>query len=218
MTKLTRIAPALLLITCALCVSEARADTFVVTGGSAVVGSALGGDFSFLGSGMSVAGHLAWGPGIEPFHPGQTFGVLTRNTSGDIGAGPATVNGTFYPQIFYGGVIDLNLVMPPLDWREGTFSIVVPFTLTGTLSGCATNNENQGPCAGGLVFDTLLTGHGLANINLFGFVGTHPSLSISSITYNFADPVPEPATLVLLSTGLAGAAAAARRRRRKAGR
>lgn len=215
MNRLTRIAPVLLLLlTCALFTAEARADTFVVTSGSATA-TTQGGVFSFNGLGMSAAGRLTWGAHPNIFDPGQTLNLLTRNFGTDIRPGPATVNGTSYAELHYGGRIDFNIVLPPLDWREGTFSVVVPFTLTGTLRGCPTGNELQGPCTGGLAFDTLLAGHGLATLSLYGIPAGRRGIGISSITYNFADPVPEPATLVLLSTGLAGAAAAARRRRRK---
>jgi hypothetical protein len=217
MLKLAKALPALLLLTCALCVSEARADTFVVTGGSATA-QLSGGSFNFNGSGMNVSGGFVNGPFTSFFQPGQTVNLLTRNSGSDIRQGPASVNGVAYSQIFYGGTIDLNLVIPALDWREGAFSIVVPFNLTGTLRGCTTNAEIIGPCPGGLVFDTLLSGQGFATINLIGLSFGIQSFNVSGVTYNFGDPVPEPATIVLLSTGLAGAAAAARRRRQKAGR
>jgi hypothetical protein len=219
MLKLAKALPALLLLTCALCATEARADTFVITGGTATVGSGFGGPFTFIGNGMTLNGGLHNGLFNDRITPGQATDIFTLDCCGDIGAGSAVVNGVSYSQIFYGGQVSLTAFVPAIDWRDGAFSVVVPFTLTGNLRGCATNPELLGPCDGGLLFDTFVTGEGMAIVNVFGFeVGANRFLTVSRVNYTFNEPVPEPATLVLLTTGLLGTAAAARRRRQKARR
>jgi hypothetical protein len=68
-----------------------------------------------------------------------------------------------------------------------------------------------------VLFNSPVSGSGFA---LIRYERVGPSLFVpTNVTYYFGatEPIPEPATLVLLGTGLAGIAARVRRRRRAAG-
>ena len=208
-TRIAGLVSALLICTAA----AVHADPIVITSGSAMVDPS--GDplrFSIGGDDFSAMGR--WNtPFAVPFFscshgcgPGQIIqlsssleNLVVQVAPAELAAaGSATVNGTSYPLVeFIGtmGFVTSSVTLPPLPPDQSGVTVTAPFSFSGVLQGWDPLTRD-----GVLLFTEQLVGTGEATLNL---AASPSSYTFGTLSYAFTpSATPEPASLLLLGTGL----------------
>ena len=182
-----------------------KADPIVITDGTAtIIGPATGpglGSFNLLAAGFSASG------GGD-----RNSGSFTSISGNSRFNGIVTTGGNTFSGVFNGGLTFILSPFEPPDPGSSSDSafVTTAFTMIGNLTLVAPPGQM-------VLFSTAVSGSGIAQIT-YARIGANNTFVPTQITYlfNASEPVPEPATLMLLGTGLAGAAAAKVRKRRQA--
>ncbi|HEX5704670.1 MAG TPA: PEP-CTERM sorting domain-containing protein [Pyrinomonadaceae bacterium] len=209
--------------------TTARADTFVLTGGRGATGGTIlslfltGPNFQFETDALAqtLAPALQGCPGPSgQCTTGATFSLNSSvpATAFTFGApGSLVVNGTSYPPFRFnsGSVNWMGSAIVPTTTDRGEIVFSMPFTMSGTMVGTNIVGNLFIPPdpAETVIFSLSFEAAGTALVFLDQFNRPNfVNFQMTSGSVQF-DPVPEPATILLLSAGLAGWSVLRRRRR-----
>lgn len=196
-----------LLVSCLVAV-DAQADPVQITSGFLTSSGSFGaGHFEFVGAGFSAAGAaepgVIWPAMCFPCSSGDSINMNT-DYAGTIGGGSATVDGTSYEQVTFGGEMMFRSAAATAPAAPGAFTIEQPFTFSARLVGFLNYNTTSEQIA----FEQLLSGRGIVTASFAPNPSEGaPIFSFQTVRYEFTSDaaVPEPTTLLLFGSGLGAA-------------
>lgn len=191
----------------------AHAEPVTITNGSVSVTSTVRDtlSFNFSGNGLSVHGQNLHAPVQHYMSPCllsaslcQPGDLISPNALINLGAeGPSSVtfNGTTVSVSWAAHDSFLQFTGPGVVIPSGgdELTLTMPFEMIGTINVHDVNDP------GPVIFSTTINGSGLATLFLQRPAGNPVGFAIARAQYDFnSAAVPEPATVILLTTGLAG--------------